>query len=119
MNYDSTAAVQAYLKAYNAPPKTTYESVALTYQPVPIRMPNEKLAQIPYKAKWFTNGTAIQELYLTVMDCPSGGLEFYFKYQTAQVSDHDVELLYYYLMRIIFMGVENPEMTVGEIMDAV
>ena len=53
------------------------------------------------------------------MDCPSGGLEFYFKYQTAQVSDHDVELLYYYLMRIIFMGVENPEMTVGEIMDAV
>lgn len=119
VNYDSTAAVQAYLKAYNAPPKTTYESVALTYQPVPIRMPNEKLAQIPYKTKWFTNGTAIQELYLTVMDCPSGGLEFYFKYQTAQVSDHDVELLYYYLMRIIFMGVENPEMTVGEIMDAV
>lgn len=120
VNYDSGQALNAYYEAYHTPPKTTYESVALTYQPIPIRLQNDNLKGVPYRARWFTNGTAIQELYLTVMHNSTDlGLEFYFKYQTAQVSDHDVELLYYYLMRILFMGIENPEMTVGEIMDAV
>ena len=53
-------------------------------------MPNEKLAQIPYKTKWFTNGTAIQELYLYRDGLPIRRTGIYFKYQTAQVSDHDV-----------------------------
>lgn len=120
VNYDSTKASLAYLDAYGAPPKTTYESVALTYQPIPIRLQNDSLKGVPYRSRWFTNGTALQELYLTVMHNSSDlGLEFYFKYQTAQVSDHDVELLYYYLMRILFMGIENPEMAVGEIIAAV
>lgn len=120
VNYDSTRAVQAFSKTYSTPPGTTYESVALTYQPIPIRLQNDNLTGVPYESKWFTNGTAIQELYLTVMHNSSDlGLEFYFKYQTAQVSYHDVELLYYYLMRILFMGMENPEMSVGEIMEAV
>lgn len=120
VNYDSSSAVQAFLSAYNAPPKTTYESVAFTYQPLPIRLQNPNLNGIPYKTKWFTNGTAIQELYLTVMhNAGDLGLEFYFKYQTAQVSACDVELLYYYLMKILFTGIENPEMTVGEIIAAV
>ena len=120
VDYDSVQALQDYLTAYQAPPKTTYESVALTYQPIPIRLQNENLTHIPYRTKWFTNGTAIQELYLTVMHNANDlGLEFYFKYQTAQVSRQDVELLYYYLMRILFTGIENPEMTVSEIMQAV
>lgn len=119
-NYDSTKAVKHYFDAYHTPPKMTYESVALTYQPLPIRLQNENLANIPYQTSWFTNGTAIQELYLTVMhNATDLGLEFYFKYQLAEVSDHDVELLYYYLMRILFMGIKNPEMSIGEIIERV
>lgn len=119
-NYDSTKAVKHYFDAYHTPPKMTYESVALTYQPLPIRLQNENLANIPYQTSWFTNGTAIQELYLTVMHNSTDlGLEFYFKYQLAEVSDHDVELLYYYLMRILFMGIKNPEMSIGEIIERV
>ena len=30
-----------------------------------------------------------------------------------------MELMYYYLMKILFMGVENPDMTVGEILRTV
>ena len=117
VNYDSGKALKAYYDAYGTPPKTTYESIALTYQPIPIRLQNDNLKGVAYQSRWFTNGTAIQELYLTVMHNSSDlGLEFYFKYQTAQVSRQDVELLYYYLMKILFMGIENPEMTVGEIM---
>ena len=120
VNYDSAQALKAYYDAYHTPSGTTYESVALTYQPIPIRLQNDNLKGVPYRARWFTNGTAIQELYLTVMHNSSDlGLEFYFKYQTAQVSRQDVELLYYYLMKILFMGIENPEMTVGEIIAAV
>lgn len=47
------------------------------------------------------------------------GLQFYFKYQLAELSPHDMELMYYYLMKILFMGVENPDMTVGEILRTV
>ena len=40
-------------------------------------------------------------------------------YQTASLEEHDVELFHYYLMRILFTGIENPQMSVGEIMAAV
>ena len=61
----------------------------------------------------------MQKLYLTVMHNAAGGLEFFFKLQQAELSYQDVERVYYYLMRIIFAGVEHPELTVGEIIDMV
>lgn len=120
VNYDSGKVIKDTLEYYHAPARTTYESVALTYQPLPIRLQNENLKGIPYRTMWFTNGTAIQPVYLTVMhNSTDYGLEFYFKYQAADYSYDDIEKLYYYLLRIVFMGVENPEMTVGEIMERV
>lgn len=119
-NYDSGKALMAYQNRYHTPEKMTYESISLTYQPIPVQLQNPCLKNIPYHTHWFTNGTAIQELYLTVMNLASGrGMEFYFKYQLAQVSAHDVELLYYYLMRILFTGIEHPEIPIGELMRAV
>ena len=57
---------------------------------------------------------------MTVMHSATDlGLQFYFKYQLAELSPHDMELMYYYLMKILFRGVENPDMTVGEILRTV
>lgn len=118
VDYDSLQSVKNYMDYYDAPKKTTYESMALTYQPIPIRLQNKQLRGIPYHAKWFTNGTAIQKFYLTVMHSSENlGMEFYVKFQRAELSDEDVEQVYYYLMRILFLGIEHPELTVKEIMD--
>lgn len=116
VDYDPEKVIRKMLDYYHAPENTIYESVALTYQPMPICLRNESLREIPYRTMWFSNGTAIQPVYLTVMqNTADSGLEFYVKYQTADYDYEDIEKLYDYLMRIVFMGVENPEMKVGEI----
>lgn len=114
-NYDQALLAKKFAEKFNQPPHTTYEGVLLTYQPLPIRLQNPNLKGIPNKSMWLSNGTAVQKLYLTVMHSPEGGLEFFFKYQQAELSRDDVERVYYYLMKIIFMGVEHPDLTVGEI----
>ena len=46
-------------------------------------------------------------------------MDFYFKYQAAWYSLEEVEKLYYYLMRILFAAVEDPEITIGELIRTV
>ena len=117
---DSDKVLQAMRDDYHAPEHTIYESVALTCQPMPVSLKNENLRGISCRTMWFSNGTAIQPVYLTVMPNPAdSGLEFYVKYQAADYTCDDMEKLYYYLMKIIFMGMERPEMTVGEIIGRV
>ncbi len=118
-NYDQAALAKKFEKKFKQPPRSTYEGILLTYQPLPVRLQNPNLKGIPNKSMWLSNGTAVQKLYLTVMHSPDAGLEFFFKYQQAELSRDDVEKVYYYLMRIIFMGVEHPELTVGEIINMV
>lgn len=116
-NYDSGKVIQDTLDYYHAPPKTMYESVALTYQPLSIHFQNENLKNIPYQALWFTNGTEIQPIYLTVMhNTTDTGLEFYFRYQAADYQYTDIETLYYYLMKILFKALETPTITIQEIL---
>ena len=47
------------------------------------------------------------------------GLDFYFEYQTGAVTEKELEYLYYYLCKIIFLGVAHPQMSVGEIIRSV
>ena len=35
------------------------------------------------------------------------------------LEEHDMELLYYYMMRILFKGIAEPDMSIGEIMELV
>ena len=96
------------------------ESVGLTYQPLPIRLKNPHLKDISVRSMWIPNGTSKQKIYLTVMHSANDlGLNFYFRYQTASLSEQDIELFYYYLMKIIFKGIAEPEMTVGEIIECI
>ena len=47
------------------------------------------------------------------------GLDFNFEHQVKAVSRDDLEYLYYYLCRILFLGIKNPSPTVGEIIRSV
>ena len=118
-NYDPALIVEEMRKRYGTPEHTTYESCYLTYQPMTVKMDNPHIANIPQHSKWFANGAATKKMYLTVSHTPDGGMNFSYHYQTAHLEEHDMELLYYYMMRILFKGIAEPDMTIGEIMEAV
>lgn len=119
-NYDPARLAAQMQEMYPVPPFTAYDSVGLTYQPLPVRLKNSHLQGIRVRSVWYPNGTAIQKVYLTVLHGANDlGMDFYFRYQTAELTEHDMELFYYYLMRILFKGIAEPELTIGQIMRAV
>lgn len=116
-NYDSIKLLNERGQYYNTQCKG-YECMSLTYQPLTMKKNAADIGDIKYKCEWYSNGAAASPLYLTVMHRSlDNGLDFYFEYQTGVVTDKELNDLYYYLCRIIFKGVENPNMTVGEILD--
>lgn len=118
-NYDPALIQEEIRKRYHTPEHTTYESCYLTYQPMPVKVDNPHLADVPQHSKWFANGAATKKVYLTVSHTDNGGMNFSFHYQTAHLVEHDMELFYYYLMRILFKGIAEPDMSIGEIMEQI
>ncbi len=118
-NYDPALIWDEVKKRYNTPDNTTYESCYLTYQPMPVKMENPFLKDIPMHSKWFANGAATKKMYLTVSHTPDGGMNFSYHYQTVELNEKDIEIFNYYLMRIIFRGVEQPNLSIDEIIKMV
>ena len=118
-NYDPALIREEMKRRYHTPDGTSYESCYLTYQPMPVKMDNPFLKDIPMHNKWFANGAATKKMYLTVSHTEYGGMNFSYHYQTADLTEKDMELLYYYMMRILFTGISNPDMSIGEIMETV
>ena len=101
-------------KKYNNAPGESYESMSLTYQPLSMR--TDDMPDIRYKSDWYTNGVAAQNLYLTVMHRSlDNGLDFCFEYKKEKYNYEDLEKIYYFITRIIFEGVNNPNKTIEEI----
>ena len=116
-SYDPELIREEMRKRYHTPADTSYVSCYLTYQP-PMPTSNAMFS-IPTHIKWFANGAATKKMYLTVSHLAGGELNFSYHYQNAELSEKDMELLYYYMMRILFRGIEDPKRTVGEIMEMV
>lgn len=116
-NYDPVSYFAYRSKVYPAEPRHTYEPISLTYQPLTLKEKGlDKLGEIRYKTKWYPNGATTQAMYLTVMHRPDdNGLDFNFEHQIKAVSRDKLEYFYYYICRIMFKGIEHPELTVGEI----
>ncbi len=120
-NFDPVAYFGIRKETYPMEANQTYEPISLTYQPMTLKDKGlDRLGDIRYKSAWYTNGAAAQALYLTVMHrAEDNGLDFNFEYQTGAVTYEDLEYVYYYLCRIMFAGVEQPERTVKEIIKMV
>ena len=120
-NYDSVDFFARRGKCYPHPDGLTYEPISLTYQPMTLQEKGlDKLGDIKYKTKWYPNGAAAQALYLTVMHRPEdNGLDFNFEHWIQAMPIEKLEYLYYYLCRIMFKGVENPDLTIAEIIKLV
>ena len=115
-NFDPEYIKAEMKRRYKTPANTTYESCYLTYQPLPVRPHNKYINNLEMHNKWFANGAATKKMYLTVSHTLDGGMNFSYHYQTADLTEKDMELLYYYMMRILFTGISNPDKTIGEIM---
>lgn len=120
-DYDPTAYFIYRSKHYKLEQGQTYEPLSLTYQPLTLKDKGlDQLGDIQYKSAWYSNGAAAQPLYLTVMHrAHDNGLNFNFEHQTGVVTYEELEYLYYYLCRILFQGIENPDQTILEIMESV
>ena len=120
-NYNPTDYFAYRAKTYPVAPGQTYEPMSLTYQP--LSMKKEGLAKadgIQYKTKWYPNGATTQAMYLTVMHrTDDNGLDFSFEHQVASVSREELEYMYYYVCKIMFKGIENPDLTIGDIINLV
>ena len=120
-NFDPVEYFAYRAKTYPVERGCTYEPMSLTYQPMSLREKGlADLGDIKYKTKWYPNGATTQAMYLTVMHRPEdNGLDFNFEHQIKAVSKERLEYLYYYLCRIMFKGIEDPQQTIGDIIDAV
>lgn len=117
-NYDPVSYFAYRGQKYpTAAPGQTYEPMSLTYQPLTLKEKGlDKLGDIHYKTKWYPNGATTQAMYLTVMHRPEdNGLDFNFEHQVKAVSREKLEYLYYYVCKIMFKGIENPNMPIGDI----
>lgn len=118
-NYDPALIREEMKRRYHTPEDTTYESCYLTYQPMPVKMDNPYVKDIPMHSKWFANGAATKKMYLTVSHTENGGMNFSYHYQTAKLTEKDMDLLYYYMMRILFKGIAEPDMKLKDLMEQV
>ena len=115
-NYDPELIRKEMKRRYNTPDDTTYVSCYLTYQPIMTYPDSDKMKNIPMHIKWFANGAATKKMYLTVSPNEKGEVKFSFHYQTVKLTEKDVELMYYYMMRILFLGINDTHITVGELL---
>jgi hypothetical protein len=107
-------------KAMNLPRGESYESISLTYQPLSGQNDGDNELPAKYKSKWYSNGVAAQPIYLTVMHRPTdNGLDFYFEYQPSVVSKEELDVLYYYICRAMFRGIENYDKPLKEVLELV
>lgn len=118
-NYDSVRYLGEVAAAWGQPEGTGYECTTLTYQPVSAAsLKGKAIPDVKFKSMWYSNGVAMQLIYVTVMHRPNdNGFSFNFEYEKNAVSLDEIEKLYYYLCRAIFRGVEDPTRTIGEILD--
>lgn len=117
-NFDPTEYFAIRSKTYPQPHAgLTYEPISLTYQPLTLKEKGlDQLGDIRYRTKWYPNGMTPQAAYLTVMHRPEdNGLDFNFEHQKKAVSREELEYLYYYVCKIMFKGVENPDLSIGDI----
>lgn len=118
-NYDCIRYMGEIAEHYGIPQGMSYECTTLTYQPVnAASLKGKNIPKMNYKSEWYSNGVAMQHIYVTVMHRPADdGLSFHFEYQKNEVTEDELEKLYYYICRTLFKGIEDPNITVGEILD--
>ena len=70
-----------------------------------------------FEYKAYNLGRYTMPLYIFAVPNADGGMDLYYMYRTNLITKEQIDLLHENAMRVIRMGTENPEITVGEILD--
>ena len=98
----------------------TYDTMSFSYH-APMEIPFEtEENRRTAKGIWYNNDYSVQNLYLTVKHrLNDNGFEFIFEYRICEDSKADLEVLYDKMQKAILLGANNPDMTIGEILDTI
>lgn len=99
---------------------STYDSFCLSYQPA-MKLPAfDGLMEETAKNIWYNNGATMIPLYVTVVHrTDDNGLDFIFEYRVEPEAEYDLRILYSKIERSLILGAENPDITVGEILNKI
>lgn len=99
---------------------STYDSFGLSYQPLmKIAAIDEKMEKT-VKSIWYNNGATMIPLYVTVKHrSVDDGLDFIFEFRQEPDASYDLSLLYEKIRRTLVLGAENPDVSVGEILETI
>ena len=99
---------------------STYDSFGLSYQPLmKIATIDEKMAKT-VKSIWYNNGATMIPLYVTVKHRSiDEGLDFIFEFRQEPDASYDLSILYEKIRRTLVLGAENPDISVGEILETI
>ena len=70
-----------------------------------------------FEYKSYDLGRYTMPLYIFAVPTAEGGIDFYYMHRTNLITKEQIDLLHENAMKVIKMGIENPEVTVGEILD--
>ena len=92
-----------------------YQDISFTYQLGKI-VADES---VPFKVKTYSNGVSGMPAYITVMDLEdSGTLEFMIEYNRTCTKE-DISKIYYQMLKAVELGINNPSITIGEILEKI
>lgn len=99
---------------------STYDSAGFSYQPL-MNIPNEdEETRRSARSVWYNNGASMIPLYITVRHrAADDGFEFVMEHQLGYHAEYDIEVFYTKMYRTLKIAAENPDITVGEILEKI
>lgn len=99
---------------------STYDSFGLSYQPLMQTTCIDDEMKASLKTIWYNNGATMIPLYVTVSHRASdNGLDFTCEYRKEQQAEYDLGILYSKIEKTLVLAAENPDITVGEILNKI
>ncbi len=99
---------------------STYDSFGLSYQPLMKSTYIDEEMEKTAKSIWYNNGSTMIPLYVTIRHRKQdNGLDFCFEYRKEPEAEYDLRILYDKLCKALVIGAENPDITVGELLDKI
>ena len=98
----------------------TYECITFSYHPhFPMPYYGDQMKETS-RGFWYNNDSSVQPLYLTVMHrSHDNGLDFNFEYRICNNPGEELIHFYNKIHDTLMLGMENPDITVQEILDKI
>lgn len=111
---DTMEIIGLMAKMYGMKMYEGYATTMFTFQPIPLDFGNGWKV----RSRWYCNGTAASSVYVMVMDGDeAGSLNCYYEYLYSIIPRENIYACHDYILKVIRTGMENPGITMKELLD--